>query len=65
MILTVEESFQTGKELAALDEYQVRRWTSWQRWTVLAMLARAFLTVTASTEHARAAPPAGLIPHDR
>jgi SRSO17 transposase len=41
----VEEDFQTGKELAALDEHQVRRWSSWQRWTVLAMLAHAFLTV--------------------
>jgi SRSO17 transposase len=41
----VEEDFQTGKELAALDEHQVRRWTSWQRWTVLAMLAHTFLTV--------------------
>jgi hypothetical protein len=23
-----EEGFQTGKELAALDEHQIRRWTS-------------------------------------
>lgn len=45
---TIEEDFQTGKELAALDEHQVRRWTSWQRWTVLAMLAHAFLTVLAA-----------------
>lgn len=58
----VEESFQAGKELAGLDEHQVRRWTSWHRWTVLAMLAHAFLAVTAATERARAAPPAGLIP---
>lgn len=59
---TIEESFQAGKELAALDEHQVRRWTSWHRWTVLAMLAHAFLAVTAAREHARAAPPDGLIP---
>jgi SRSO17 transposase len=59
---TVEESFQTGKELAGLDEHQVRRWTSWHRWTVLAMLAHALLAVTAAREHARAAPPHGLIP---
>jgi SRSO17 transposase len=59
---TIEESFQAGKELAGLDEHQVRRWTSWHRWTVLAMLAHAFLAVTAAREHARAAPPAGLIP---
>ena len=37
----VEESFQTGKELAGLDEHQVRRWTSWHRWVTLAMLAHA------------------------
>jgi SRSO17 transposase len=59
---TIEESFQSGKELAGLDEHQVRRWTSWQRWSVLAMLAHAFLAVTAAIEHARARPPAGLIP---
>jgi hypothetical protein len=58
----VEESFQAGKELAGLDEHQVRRWTSWHRWTVLAMLAHAFLAVTAATERARAALPAALIP---
>ena len=58
----VKESFQAGKELAGLDEHQVRRWTSWHRWTVLAMLAHVFLAVTAATERARAAPPAGLIP---
>jgi SRSO17 transposase len=59
---TIEESFQAGKELAGLDEHQVRRWTSWHRWTVLAMLAHAFLAVTAAREHARAAPPDDLIP---
>lgn len=59
---TIEESFQAGKGLAGLDEHQVRRWTSWHRWTVLAMLAHAFLAITAAREHARAAPPAGLIP---
>jgi SRSO17 transposase len=47
---TIEESFQTGKGLTALDEHQVRTWTSWRRWTILAMLAHAFLTVTAATE---------------
>ncbi|WP_131765800.1 IS701 family transposase [Candidatus Protofrankia californiensis] len=43
---TVEETIQTCKELTALDQHQVRTWTSWQRWTILAMLAHAFLTVT-------------------
>ena len=46
----IEESFQSGKELAALDEHQVRRWTSWHRWTVLAMLAHAFLSVMTATQ---------------
>jgi hypothetical protein len=46
---TIEEAFQAGKGLAALDEHQVRRWTSRRRWTVLAMLAHAFLAVTAAT----------------
>jgi SRSO17 transposase len=41
----IEESFAGSKELAALDQHQVRSWTSWHRWTVLAMLAHAFLSV--------------------
>jgi SRSO17 transposase len=45
-----EESFAAGKELAGLDEHQVRTWTSWQRWTALAILAHAFLSVMAATE---------------
>jgi hypothetical protein len=49
---TVEESFQAGKGLAGLDEHQVRRWTSWQRWTLLAMVAHALLAVIAASEHA-------------
>ena len=36
---TVEECFQAGKGLAGLDEHQVRRWQSWYRWTLLAMIA--------------------------
>lgn len=47
---TVEEAFQSGKELAALDEHQVRTWTSWRRWTLLVMLAHAFLSVIAATQ---------------
>lgn len=46
----IEESFQSGKELPALDEHQVRTWTSWHRWTVLAMLAHAFLSVMTTTQ---------------
>lgn len=45
---TVEETIQTSKELTALDQHQVRTWTSWHRWTILAMLAHAFLTITAA-----------------
>ena len=58
---TVEESFQAGKGLAGLDERQVRRWISWRRWTVLAMVAHALLAVIAATEHAQQPAPAGLI----
>ena len=65
----IEESFQTGKELAGLDEHQVRTWTSWHRWTVLAMLAHAFLSVMAATqtasEPARDDHPIPLIPLTR
>ncbi|MFG2915968.1 IS701 family transposase [Kitasatospora sp. NPDC048298] len=47
---TVEETFQAAKGLAGLDQHQVRRWASWHRWTTLAMLAHAFLAVTAAIE---------------
>lgn len=47
---TVEETFQASRGLTGLDEHQVRRWTSWHRWVTLAMLAHAFLAVTAATE---------------
>ncbi|MFC8278458.1 IS701 family transposase, partial [Streptomyces sp. NPDC057271] len=59
---TVEETFQSGKGLAGLDEHQVRRWVSWHRWVTLAMLAHAFLTVVRADEHARHPKPDGLIP---
>ncbi|MET7529793.1 IS701 family transposase [Streptomyces goshikiensis] len=49
---TVEETFQAAKGLAGLDEHQVRSWVSWHRWTTLAMLAHAFLAVTAAIERA-------------
>jgi SRSO17 transposase len=58
---TVEESFQASKGLAGLDQHQVRRWISWQRWTVLAMIAYAFLAVLAATEHSLNPTPDGLI----
>jgi SRSO17 transposase len=46
----IEDGFAAGKELAALDEHQVRSWTSWHRWTILALLACAFLSVLAATQ---------------
>jgi SRSO17 transposase len=52
---TIEEAFQAGKGLTGLDEHQVRRWTSWHRWTILAMLAHACSptcsTTPAATSH--------------
>ena len=41
----------------------MRLWISWRRWTVLAMLAHAFLSVTAATEPPP--PDSGLIPLTR
>ncbi|CAN5393866.1 IS701 family transposase [soil metagenome] len=47
---TVEESFQTSKGLTGLDQHQVRTWTSWHRWSILVMLAHAFLAVQTATQ---------------
>ena len=58
---SIEEAFQAGKGLAGLDEHQVRRWISWQRWTLLAMIAHALLAVIAATQHSRRPKPDGLI----
>lgn len=58
----VEETFQTGKGLAGLDEHQVRRYPSWNRWVTLAMLAHAFLAVVRADERTRRAGPDGLAP---
>ena len=57
----IEESFQAAKGLVGLDQHQVRRWTSWHRWTTLAMLAHAFLAVATATERDTAPTPTGLI----
>jgi SRSO17 transposase len=58
---TIEESFQAGKGLTGLDEHQVRRWTPWRRWTLLAMLAHALLAVITAAERAHHPADAGLI----
>jgi SRSO17 transposase len=56
----IEESFQAAKTGLGLDQHQQRRWTSWHRWTTLAILAHAFLA--AATAHRDRPDPAGLIP---
>lgn len=58
----VEEFFQSGEGLAALDEHQVRRYPSWSRWVALAMLAHAFLVVLCANEHEGHCSPDELIP---
>ena len=63
---TIEENFQAGKGLTGLDEHQVRSWTSWHRWTILALLACAFLSVLAAAQPDHSHPPDGqLIPLTR
>jgi len=57
----IEESFQAAKGLTGLDQHQVRRWTSWHRWTTLAMLAHAFLAVTTADQRDINRCPEGLI----
>ena len=62
----IEDGFAAGKELAALDEHQVRSWTSWHRWTILALLACAFLSVLAAAQPREGHPGDGrLIPLTR
>jgi len=45
----IEECFQTAKTETGLDQYQVRRYDAWYRHVTLAMLAHAYLAVTAAT----------------
>jgi SRSO17 transposase len=52
----IEECFASAKNETGLDHYQVRRYDSWHRHITLAMLAHAYLAVTAaSTPKARPA----------
>ena len=44
----VEECFQSAKNEAGLDHYQVRRYDAWYRHATLAVLAHAYLAVTAA-----------------
>jgi SRSO17 transposase len=45
---SVEETFQQGKGQVSLDHYQCRGWTTWHRFTLLAMLALAILVAIAA-----------------
>ncbi|MFC9970923.1 IS701 family transposase [Spirillospora sp. NPDC127200] len=54
---TIEECFQTAKNEAALDHYQVRLYPAWYRYITLAMLALAFLVVTRATSCGNTDPP--------
>jgi SRSO17 transposase len=49
----VEECFQTAKNEAGLDHYQVRTWRAWYAHITLAMLATAYLAVTRIREDQR------------
>ncbi len=44
----IEECFQTAKNETGLDHYQVRRYDAWYRHATLALLAHAYLAVTAA-----------------
>ena len=46
----VEEDFQACKETTRLDQGQVTCWASWHRWSVIAMVAYAFLAVCTALE---------------
>ena len=53
----VEDRFAEAKNEAGLDHYQVRRYRAWYRHITLAMLAHAFLAVTARAARPAPRPP--------
>jgi SRSO17 transposase len=53
---SIEECFQAGKGEVGLDQHQVRKWTSWYRYTTFVMLAHAVLAVIAARERLRRDP---------
>lgn len=55
----IEECFQTGKNEVGLDHYQVRLYHAWYRHVTLAMLALAWLSVTASRARGSESPQPG------
>jgi SRSO17 transposase len=48
----VADDFQDAKEICHLDKGQVTCWNSWHRWSVITLVAYAFLAVTAALERA-------------
>ena len=48
-----EECFQTAKNEAGLDHYQVRDYTAWYKHMTLSMIALAFLTIIKTAEEKR------------
>jgi hypothetical protein len=46
----IEEDFQTAKSTTGLDKGQVTTRASWHRWSTAALVAYAFLAVTAALE---------------
>jgi len=54
---TIEESFKPPRLSPVSTNIKVCRWTSWQRWTILAMLAYAYLAIVAATERAETPSP--------
>ncbi|MFE7112627.1 IS701 family transposase [Streptomyces sp. NPDC057575] len=55
----IEECFQTAKNECGLDQYEVRRYVGWYRHVTLAMLAHAFLAVTAHQAGEKGVQPVG------
>jgi SRSO17 transposase len=55
----IEECFQAAKNECGLDQYEVRRYTGWYRHITLAMLAHAFLAVTAHQAREKGVQPVG------
>lgn len=58
----IEECFQTAKNEAGLDQYQVRDYRAWYAHITLAMLATAYLAATRAADHQRAAEKGALQP---
>jgi hypothetical protein len=46
----VEDDFQDAKEICHLDKGQVTCWNSWYRWSVITLVAHAFLATAAAVE---------------